>query len=170
MRKIEILPYDKNWKVQYEKEKTLLLNIFKNSINHIYHIGSTSIPNLAAKPVIDILIDTYSISNIDNFNQEMIKAGYEPLGEYGIKNRRFFLKGGDNRTHHVHIFQKNDHNIIRHLAFRDYLNHNKKRLKEYEELKIKLAIKYPYDINGYCEGKNNLIKEIEKEAVIWYNK
>jgi len=98
----------------------------------------------------------------------MIKEGYEPLGEYGIKNRRFFQKGGDKRTHHIHIFQENDINVIRHIAFRDYLNYNKKRLKEYENLKIKLAKKFPYNVDLYCNGKDSFIKEIEQEALIWY--
>ena len=113
---------------------------------------------LSSKPIIDILIEVRNLLQVDKKNNEMIKIGYKPLGEYGIKNRRFFHKGDDNRTHHIHIFKQKDQNIIRHLAFRDYLRHNKKKMKEYESLKIKLTKNYSDDIDMYCKKKNILIK------------
>jgi len=170
MRKVEVVKYDINWKNKFNIEKNILLKIFNKNIIKIYHIGSTSIKGLSSKPIIDILIEVKDLLKIDEKNDEMIKAGYEPLGEYGIKNRRFFQKGNNNRTHHVHIFQKKDYNIVRHLAFRDYLKYNHKRLKKYEDLKIKLAKQFQNDIESYCNGKDNFIKETEKEALLWYKR
>ncbi len=170
MRKIEVLPYNKKWLQQFLDEKICLKNIFRTNAVNIHHIGSTSVPGLAAKPIIDIMIEVNSLQEVDSKNKKMIELGYRPLGEYGIKNRRFFQKGRDNISHHVHIFKINDENIIRHLAFRDYLKVNKKRLKEYEEFKIKLADQYHDDIDSYCKGKDFLIKEIEKEALNYYKK
>jgi GrpB-like predicted nucleotidyltransferase (UPF0157 family) len=170
MRNVEVIPFSKKWKTKFTIEKTILKNIFKDNIVNIYHIGSTSIPGLAAKPIIDILVVVKNLGKIDKKNNEMIKIGYKPLGEYGIKNRRFFQKDGSNRSHHVHVFQSADDNIVRHLAFRDYLIHNEKRFKEYELLKIKLAGQFPFDIDAYCKGKDSMIKEIENEALVWYKK
>ena len=168
MRKIEVVKYDPGWVKKFNEEESILEKIFKENVENIFHIGSTSVPGLSAKAVIDLLIVVKDLQKVDSKNEEMIQAGYEPKGEFGIKNRRYFPKGGDNRSHHVHIFQKEDSNIIRHLAFKEYLKYNNKRMKEYELLKIELARKFPHDIDGYCNGKDFLIKKIEKEALSWY--
>jgi GrpB-like predicted nucleotidyltransferase (UPF0157 family) len=168
MRKVEVIKYNKKWINSFKTEKIVLNKIFQDNIINIHHIGSTSIPGLSAKPIIDILIEVKDILEVGSKNNEMIKQGYKPYGEYGIKNRRFFSKDRNKKAYHVHIFQEKDNNIIRHLAFRDYLKHNNFRLKEYEKLKINLAKKYSNDIDSYCKGKDSLIKEIEKEALNWY--
>src|SRR3989338_9466562 len=106
IRTIEVLPYDPNWPELYRKESALLSDIFKDQLISIHHIGSTAVPGLCAKPIIDIMPVVKDISKIDAFNKEMAAIGYEAIGEYGIPNRRFFFKGGVNhRTHHVHVYQ-----------------------------------------------------------------
>jgi GrpB-like predicted nucleotidyltransferase (UPF0157 family) len=100
----------------------------------------------------------------------MMAIGYEPKGENGIRERRFFQKGGDNRTHHVHIYQHGNYDIIRHLAFRDYLRNFPEKKHEYGNLKHELANKYPYNITAYIAGKENAVKEIERQALQWYEK
>ncbi|GAE35588.1 hypothetical protein JCM9157_2702 [Halalkalibacter akibai JCM 9157] len=64
------------------------------------------IPNIKAKPVIDIMVKVTNISEVDKFNSQMEQLGYVVMGEYGIPKRRFFIKGGDNRTHHVHFYEE----------------------------------------------------------------
>ena len=92
--------------------------------------------------------------------------GYEYLGEFGIEGRRYLRKGGDERTHQIHIFQADDwNNIGRHLAFRDYMRTHEKEREEYAKIKIELAKKYPYDIDGYCDGKENFVREMEEIAI-----
>lgn len=105
MRKAEVFSYNENWKQMFRDEAKKLRSIFGNEIIDIHHIGSTSVPELKAKPIIDILSVVRDIHIIDNNNDEMKKVGYEPKGENGIPGRRYFQKGGDNRTHHVHIYQ-----------------------------------------------------------------
>ena len=95
----------------------------------------TSIPGIYAKPVIDILIGVVNINNIDKYNVEMDKLGYICKGEYGIKGRRFFMKGLYNRTHHIHIFQSDNPEILRHINFRDYLIAHSEEARIYSELK-----------------------------------
>ena len=163
--------YNKNYPQIYEQEKSLIIPILKDNLVSIHHIGSTAIPNIKSKPIIDILISVNSLEQVDAIKDEFIKIGYEYLGEFGIKGRRYLRKGKDNRTHQIHIFTKDDkYNLTRHLAFRDYLIiHNDKAL-EYSKLKEDLANKFPYDIESYCDGKDKFIKEIEACAVKEFNK
>jgi GrpB-like predicted nucleotidyltransferase (UPF0157 family) len=97
----------------------------------------------------------------------MGKLGYSAYGENGIPNRRYFSKGGDQRTHHVHIYLIGDSNIERHLAFKDYLKYHPEKAREYSELKGKLASRYSYDIESYIEGKDALVKKLEAQALYW---
>ncbi len=98
----------------------------------------------------------------------MVKKGYQAKGENGINGRRFFQKGGDNRTHHVHIYQLGRREIKRHLAFRDYLRAHAVDAKTYGDLKASLAKRYPNDIESYIKGKEQLVVEIEKRALKWF--
>ncbi|MGO5065373.1 MULTISPECIES: GrpB family protein [unclassified Clostridium] len=167
IRIIEVVPHNPEWKIKYQKEADKIYNIMKEEIVKIHHIGSTSIEGIYAKPVIDILVEVKDINNVDNYNEEMKRLGYIAKGEYGIKGRRFFLKGLYHRTHHVHIFEKGDSEIERHINFRDYMREHKEEAKQYEELKKELALEFRYDIDYYCEGKDSFIKEIDKKAKIW---
>ena len=89
-------------------------------------------------------------------------------GEYGILGRRFFMKGGDLRTHHVHIFaEESRKEIERHLAVRDYLRTHKKDAEVYAALKTELAEKFTYDNEGYCDGKDSFVKDLERKALEW---
>lgn len=91
------------------------------------------------------------------------------MGEFGFVGRRYFRKGGDNRTHQIHAFQfDNITEIERHLVFRDYLREHPDICKQYGDLKSELAEKYPNDIEGYGDGKDRFVREIEKEAIKWY--
>lgn len=168
MRKVEVCSYSKKWSYMFTEEVEKLKLIFGNEIVEIHHIGSTSVPGLSAKPIIDIMPIVSNINQIDKYNQEMQAIGYEPKGENGIPGRRYFQKGGDNRSHHVHIYQIGSYEIIRHLAFRDYLQTHPNEKKSYGELKEKLAKQFPYDIESYIRGKEHLVREIEVKALNWY--
>jgi GrpB-like predicted nucleotidyltransferase (UPF0157 family) len=168
MRKVTVSPYSEQWTVMFAEEAEVLRGIFGPEIVAIHHIGSTSVPGLAAKPIIDILPVVRDIGRIDAYNAKMAAAGYEPKGENGIPGRRYFQKGGDQRTHHVHVFQAGSPEIERHLAFRDYLKAHPDEAKAYGELKARLAERYPYDIESYIKGKEQRVREIERRAVRWY--
>jgi len=162
--------YDPKWIKMYEKEAKLIKDIFKEELVEIHHIGSTSVKGLNAKPIIDIMPLVKDIKKVDKFNEEMIKIGYEPMGEYGISKRRYFRKGKDGRSHHVHVFEKDSSQAKRHMAFREYLREHNEIAKEYGNLKEKLADQYPNDIESYMDGKNDFIKKHEKLALDWYDK
>lgn len=98
--------YNKDYPKLYEIEKKLLVNILKDNLVEIYHIGSTSVEGLKSKPIIDILITVNSLNDVDSHKKDFVNIGYEYMGEFGIKGRRYLRKGGDNRTHQIHIFEK----------------------------------------------------------------
>ena len=166
-RIIEVVPYQSNWPSDFIKEADAIQSILKNEIIGIYHIGSTSIVGLSAKPVIDILIEVKNINAIDPYNSQMEGLQYIPKGEFGMEGRRFFIKGLIHRTHHVHIFETGHPDIIRHLNFRDYMLSHPDDAKAYETLKLELAQQFRYDNDGYCDGKDAFIKEMDRRASLW---
>ncbi|TDY42357.1 GrpB-like predicted nucleotidyltransferase (UPF0157 family) [Alicyclobacillus sacchari] len=168
MRRVEVTPYSGDWVRMYEEEVEKLRHVFGVQFVAIYHIGSTAVPGLDAKPIIDIMPVVRDISLVDEYNQLMRDIGYEPKGENGIPGRRYFQKGGDNRTHHVHVFQVGSLHIRRHLAFRDYLRKHPNEAREYGELKRKLAQAFPNDIGSYIQGKESLVVKIEDLALQGY--
>ncbi|PBB04664.1 MULTISPECIES: GrpB family protein [Salimicrobium] len=168
MRKVEVTSYNKDWPFLYEEEANRLRRIFGSEIIEMDHIGSTSVEGLIAKPVIDIMPVVKDIERIDDFNTAMIDIGYEPKGENGLPGRRYFQKGGDQRTHHIHFYKMGDSEVERHLAFRNYLRSHPEAVKEYGDLKKELAQNFPYDIEAYINGKEQLVSKIDKKAIAWH--
>ena len=167
---ITVLNYDPEWPLKYERERKAIAEILDGNGISIYHIGSTSVPGLAAKPIIDMMAVVRSLEKVDDARGKFSELGYEYLGEFGIAGRRYFRKGGDERTHQIHIFQADDwNNIERHLAFRDYMRTHEKERVEYAEIKTALAQRFPYDIDGYCDGKDAFVREMEKRALLEYD-
>lgn len=166
---VRIEEYSEGWIEKFKEEEEKIKEVLNKQLLEIHHIGSTSVPNLKAKPIIDILLVVKEVDQVDKFNEEFEKLGYEAMGEHGIANRRFFKKGGDDRSHHIHAFDNNNRrDIERHLAFRDYLIRNKSTAKEYQKLKEELAEKFPNDMDSYCEGKDAYIKKVEELALEEY--
>ena len=168
MRKVEVLDYQTEWPLLFEKEKKVLHQLFQENSHVVFHIGSTAVPGLAAKPIIDLMPVVYNMHQADALNEEMEQLGYVVKGENGLPGRRYFEKGGDYRTHHVHLFQIGNQEIIRHLAFRDYLRAHPKEAQIYGQLKKENALQYPNDIAAYIESKMTVVKEIEQLALHWY--
>jgi GrpB-like predicted nucleotidyltransferase (UPF0157 family) len=169
VRKVEVVPHNSNWHNLFEIESKKIIIALGENVIAIHHIGSTSICTIHAKPIIDILIEVRSISNVDERNPMMQTLGYQCMGEFGIKDRRFFRK--DNtagiRTHHIHIFEVNSAQIVRHISFRDYLNAHPEDALKYSTLKRSLAKQYPFDIERYMDGKAEFIQEIDCQALEW---
>jgi len=169
-RIIEVVNYDPNWKITFETEKALLANAIGCNAVEIEHIGSTSVVALPAKPVIDILIEVTNLTELDTLNENFEQLGYIVKGENGISGRRYFQKGGIQRSHHVHAFQSKDSNLLRHRAFKEYLIAHPIVALEYGKIKKEAAQKSKNDINFYMTLKNDFIQRHEKLAVKWFSK
>ena len=170
MRKVVVLPYSDEWPLKFREAAKELQGVFESEVITIHHIGSTSVIGLPAKPIIDIMPVVKDIARVDSFNDAMRELGYEAKGENGIAGRRYFQKGGNDRTHHVHVYEEKSPEIGRHLAFRDYLRAHPDMAKKYGELKEELAKRFPRDIAAYISGKEHLALEIEREALEWMRK
>ena len=172
-RRIEIMDYDPSWPDRYTAERDRLANIFEPILESIHHVGSTSVPGLGAKPVIDLLIVVMDDSHLSVFDLAMIALGYTPRGECldagGTPGRYYYSKNTDGiRTHQVHICKAGHFQIAEILAFRRYLREHPETASAYERLKVKAATENRYDIVGYMKMKDAFIKSITQKAVDSY--
>ena len=166
MRMLTVVDYDENWPALFESECSLLQMMPGKVISNIHHIGSTSVPGLAAKPVIDILIEVTSLDELDSLNNALEHIGYTVRGENGISNRRYFTKGGNQRSHHLHAFAIGDAQIIKHLAFRDYLIKNKEVAAQYASIKKAALLLCENDSHRYSTFKADFIQKHLRLALI----
>jgi GrpB-like predicted nucleotidyltransferase (UPF0157 family) len=135
----------------------------------IHHIGSTSVPGLDAKPIIDLLPLVHDISRIDGYTDRMTTAGYRVYGEYGLPGRRYFTRdSGEYRTHNIHMYAAGDPAVPRHIAFCVYLCAHPDACLEYVAVKCAAYAQHPADIEAYNDAKDAWIKRTEKVALDWY--
>lgn len=165
--KVEVVPYRAEWPEAFKQEKEGILALGLTTLVRVHHIGSTAVEGLAAKPILDLMLEVQTVSELDQHNAAFASLGYEAMGEYGIPGRRYYRKGGDLRTHHIHAFEMGTPHVERHLAFRDYLRSHPEVREAYGELKLALALQHTTDIDGYCDGKDAFVKRHEALAVAW---
>lgn len=172
--KIEIVPYNPEWPGDFLKIKELFYGTFGNKIAAMEHIGSTSVPGLGAKPIIDVLLGVNKLSDAEDIISDMEHLGYEYVFKYEdiMPERRYFVKYLDDRTsiQHIHSVEINSDFWVRHLLFRDYLREHPAVRDEYFELKKKLAAIDWEDKMGYTDAKTDFIREIEKKASVYFGK
>ncbi|MEM7760615.1 MAG: GrpB family protein [Cyanobacteria bacterium P01_A01_bin.40] len=168
---VEVVPHNPQWETDFNTESRSLVAVLADNLIQIHHIGSTAIPQIYAKPIIDFLVEVKDINVVTAQTSGMEQLGYQAMGEFGLVGRRYFRKENPPgiRTHHVHIYKANSPEITRHLAFRDYMIAHPKDAEQYSKLKQELAIKYPQDIEGYMDGKDQFVKEMEQKAINWLN-
>jgi GrpB-like predicted nucleotidyltransferase (UPF0157 family)/GNAT superfamily N-acetyltransferase len=160
LKKLTLKPFQQNWTDDFEKEKERLLNAFKDLSIKLFHIGSTAIPHCNAKPIIDILGVTWDITQVDQYAEALSKLGYQAMGEYGMKQRRFFIRKHQDPVH-LHIFEDSDPEVERHLRFVAYLKAHTEIAEEYAQIKQELVRKFSGNINQYSLGKEKFIKKID---------
>ncbi len=171
---ILILDYDPAWASQFEAERKLLQDALGEWAVAIEHVGSTAVPGLAAKPIIDIGVALRSFEDALHCITPLFELGYQCLGEYGIPGRIFFRKltdtplpgqdgGGIGRTHHVHVYQQDHYEFAQQTAFRDYMRAHPEAAREYEQLKRKLAAEHT-DMNSYAMAKSEFVQQVLARA------
>ena len=172
MREVLVVPYDPKWPATFERAAREVRAALGESVLVINHIGSTSIPGIHAKPIIDMLAVASDLSRIESRSEAMRAIAYEPMGEFGIAGRRYFRR--DNaagvRTEQVHTFADQSPHILRHLAFRDFLRTHPDIAQEYSQLKQRLAAAHPFDIDAYMDGKDPFIRQTQEKALEWFNR
>ena len=161
-----VVDYNANWSNQYEQEKQRILLALGDTVTNIQHIGSTSVPGLAAKPVIDMLLGLKQIPPLPEQISNLEALGYSYYGEFGIPGRHYFCKGMP-RTHQIHAVLTDGEFWERHILFRDFLRNNPEAAQRYETLKRKLAQEFECDRTSYTNSKTPLIEQLLLEAALW---
>ncbi len=168
--RVELKSCPLDWRNAFEIESTRIQAELNDPSFKIHHIGSTSIPLILAKPILDILIEVSALEIMDQNHQKLEALGYEYKGEYGIKGRRYCVLYNFEKTVgfvHIHAFAKGNVEIEKHLLFRDYLIAHPKRANAYQNLKLDLVQQSQVTREKYTELKSNLIQEILAEAKKW---
>jgi GrpB-like predicted nucleotidyltransferase (UPF0157 family) len=166
---IVLAPYNIAWAEAFEREASDIVAALSDLSIELHHIGSTAIPGIVAKPVIDMLGVVPSVEVLDAHAHRLAALGYEALGEYGIPGRRYFRKNAPDgvRTHQLHVFAAGSREIERHLDFRDYLRAFPGEAGAYAALKQELAERCGSDMRAYSDGKTEFIRTVERRAALW---
>jgi GrpB-like predicted nucleotidyltransferase (UPF0157 family) len=154
---VRLSPYDFEWAQLYAAEKLLLTRAIGAVVLDIQHVGSTAIPGMLAKPIIDIGIAVEDFDRARACISPLQSLGYKFRGENGIPRRHYFEKG-DPRAFHVHINEVTSRAWEDQVIFRDYLITHPEVASEYAALKTSLAALYPGDRDAYLEGKAPFIQ------------
>lgn len=167
-RGVRVVPYDIQWPHVFAEERDRLAGVLGTGAAAVHHIGSTSVPGLCAKPVIDVLIETPDLGVIDRLTPRMEILGYVAKGEYGIPRRRYFSRPeGERPKVHVHVYASGDGQIGRHLRFRDYLRAHPDSAKRYCIVKQALAVEHGDNAEAYQSGKADYIDRVDVDAARW---
>jgi GrpB-like predicted nucleotidyltransferase (UPF0157 family) len=156
---VKLSPYSQKWEQVFSQEKLQLEAVIGEHVLEIQHIGSTSIPGMIAKPIIDIAIAIHAFKEAFKCVEPLENLEYEYKGEFGIPNRHFFVKGNP-RVYHLHMLEIASQEWKNHIYFRDFLIHHPDEAKQYAELKKKLAQQFSTDRDAYTEGKASFIEQI----------
>ena len=165
---VQLFSHDPAWADQAQREGARLLEAAGSAITSVHHIGSTSIPGILAKPIIDLMGIGPDLGAIEGARPRLEALGYEWHGEYGLEGRRYCTltdKATGLRRFHLHCYAEGDRSILRHLAFRDYLRARPGEAHDYERMKQGCAAKHPADSNAYTACKDRWITRVEAEAL-----
>ncbi|MGD9890018.1 MAG: GrpB family protein [Dehalococcoidia bacterium] len=159
---IEVVAYNPDWPRWFDAERDRLLQVLGVVAVRIDHIGSTAVPGLAAKPVIDILAIVEPFPLPPALIAGVESLDYEFKGEYGIVGRQYFRTRPHAR--HLHVFAPGSLEVGRHLLFRDYLRSHPEAAREYGTLKRRLAAEHRRNREAYTDGKAGLVRAILERA------
>ncbi len=166
---MEICEYDAKWPQKFERQRRGLVKAIGDKAVAIEHIGSTAVPGLGAKPVIDIMVGLRQLSDAADCIEPLKKIDYRyvPKLEAEIPERRFFQKGSSSvpeKHYHLHLAEMDSEFWNDHILFRDYLRRHPDVAQEYCRLKKFLAAKHRLDREAYTEGKTSFINSILARA------
>ena len=154
-----LVEYTAEWIAEYENESKIIMKTIGQYIKEIHHIGSTSVPGLKAKPIIDIAIVLFRFENGFKCIDPLKNIGYKHRIIPELPERHYFSKG-EPRTHQIHMYGPENKYFWEQIAFRDKVRSNPEILKKYQDLKQELSQKYGTDKLAYAIAKTKFIKSI----------
>ena len=172
--RIEVVDYDPSWPLAFAELRRVIAAALGELALRIEHVGSTAVPGLAAKSIIDMDAVIADLSLLPQAISVLHELGYVHQGELGIANRHAFKWTGSDvprdatgrewQNHHLYVCPEDSPELARHTAFRDYLRQHPLRAEDYAALKRSLAERFPYDIDAYIDGKSAFIEAALREA------
>lgn len=168
-RPYRFVDYDSSWPDKFMEIKKFLMDIFGPKAVSIEHIGSTSVPGMKAKPLIDVLVEVRGIATLEDEKARMIAAGYE-YGENYIAPDSFIFFRTDlegEKLENIHVLVQGSAKSRQFLVMRDYLRFHPERARAYSDLKEKNAALHPDDYPAYRAAKADFLVGLEKEAYEW---
>ncbi|EAR08646.1 GrpB family protein [Reinekea blandensis] len=159
--RVLLASYSTKWPKAYEQERLRLLNVAGDVITRIEHIGSTSVPGIQAKPIIDIGLEVDSLEALETLAKRLPPDVYQYFGERDISGDFFFTKGSQEcRTHYIHVSLVESDRLERYLIFRNALRHDSLLARQYDQLKQRLVLEFPNDRKTYSKQKGEWIEEV----------
>ncbi len=166
MRTVNVVDYDPSWPARFERLRATVWPVVADLAVSIEHVGSTSVPGLAAKPVIDLDVVVRSRSDVPKAVGRLTVLGYDHLGDLGIAGREAFRPPDGSSPHHLYVCRHDSPSLANHLALRDHLRAHPERAHAYGALKKRLAQAFPNDIDGYIAAKTDFVVAVLREAGI----
>jgi GrpB-like predicted nucleotidyltransferase (UPF0157 family) len=159
-----VLPYDPIWPRVFLALRVRIADAIGDLAAAIEHVGSTAVPDLAAKPIIDIDVLLASEVMLSAAIDRLARLGYVHQGNLGIPNREAFGSPAGSPPHHLYVCPPASNEYRRHIAFRDYLRTHPREAQRYGDLKLDLANRFREDRTAYMAGKDGLVVELLKRA------
>lgn len=166
---VRLEPHQSKWQRLYSDEAYFIFDELRNETLRLYHCGSTAVPGLQAKPILDILGSVSSLDELDRQREALEGIGYEYKGEYGIPGRRYCVLYNPEKNLayvHLHLFKHGDREIEKHLAFRDQLRVSAQAREFYQAHKLYLVNEAQTSRDQYSDAKNDVIAKIQAEAKV----
>ena len=160
MNRVDVVAYDPEWPQIFERIRSYVWPAVRGVAIDVEHVGSTSVPGLRAKPVIDACIVAATSGDIQACIERLASIGYVHRGNLGVPEREAFRRPDELPRHHLYLSPRDSLSLKNHLGFRDYLRSHPEAAREYGELKASLARRFPEDIDSYIVGKTDFVLRI----------
>lgn len=170
---VELVPHNPGWHLLANQQSRLLADALGDLLVTVHHIGSTAIPSIAAKPILDLIPVVKSLEEFDQHRNSMEALGYQWRGEYGLVGRRYCTKADavtGLKSIHLHVYQLGSAAIDRHVAFRNYLLKRPELAQAYYQEKVRCQGLHHCDSQAYSQCKSEWIKLVEAEALSHYSR
>ena len=152
-RRVHVVPYDHAWPQLFEAEAQQLRDALGTNLRVIEHIGSTSVPGLVSKPIVDLAASVESLDDLDIGAVEELGYRYVPVFEEELPNRRYFTRG----VYHLHVYEQEHEEFMDYVRFRDYLRTHPEDAELYGQLKLRLASEHAEDREAYQAAKASFV-------------
>lgn len=168
-KKVEVVPYDPAWQARFEELRQHLLSILTGQDVRVEHVGSTSVPGLAAKAILDIDVVLQNGTDFEQVRTALELSGYYHVGDLGITGRQVFKYENKSQfmPHHLYVLLEGSDELKRHLTFRDWLRSHPEDREAYAQAKLAAARQFPNDIGAYIDAKSGIIFEIYQRCGLY---